>query len=395
MGYGKRKICVVTGTRADYGHLYWVLKEIQDDQDLELQILVTGMHLSSEFGLTYQQIENDGFKITKKVEMLMSSDTEIGISKSIGLGCISFSEVFDDIKPDIIVVLGDRYEILAVSIAAMVARIPIVHIHGGELTEGVIDNQIRHAITKLASIHFPVTKEYANRIIQMGENPKMVFNHGAPGLDNIYKLNLLSKEQLEMSLNFKFGDMTAIFTYHPVTLESNTAEEQIETILNVLEKFDFKIIFTKANSDTYGRIINQKIEQFVDNNSERALFVSSLGQLRYLSALKHADIMIGNSSSGIIEGPSFKIPIINIGDRQKGRIRAESVIDVGNSFDEILEGIKKGLSPDFKAKLSDCMNPYELQGAGNIAYKIKETLKNIDINQDLLKKSFFDFDVQV
>ncbi|AZR73885.1 UDP-N-acetyl-D-glucosamine 2-epimerase, UDP-hydrolysing [Anoxybacter fermentans] len=391
----KRKICVVTGTRADYGHLYWLMKEIQNDHNLELQILVTGMHLSPEFGLTYRQIEKDGFKITKKVEMLMSSDTEVGISKSIGLGCISFSEAFKDIKPDIIVVLGDRYEILAASIAAMVAQIPIAHIHGGELTEGVIDNQIRHAITKLASIHFPVTEEYARRVIQMGERPETVFNHGAPGLDNIYRLKLLSKEQLEETLNFKFEDTTAIFTYNPVTLEPNTTEEQIQTILDVLEKFDFKIIFTKANSDTYGRIINEKIEQFVDKNSNRAIFVSNLGQLRYLSVLKYADIMIGNSSSGIIEGPSFKIPVVNIGDRQKGRIRAENVIDVGCSHDEIMRGIMKGLSREFKDKISNCKNPYDIEGAGNISYRIKETLKKIDLNQNLIKKHFFDLKFKI
>ncbi|SJZ43852.1 UDP-N-acetylglucosamine 2-epimerase [Selenihalanaerobacter shriftii] len=389
----KRKLCVITGTRAEYGLLYWLMKEISGDSDLELQIITTGMHLSPEFGLTYKRIEKDGFRIDKKVEMLMSSDTEIGITKSVGLGCIGFADAYDELEPDIVVVLGDRFEILAAAVAAMIAKIPIAHLHGGEITEGAIDESIRHSLTKMASTHFPATEEYARRIVQMGENPKRVFNFGAPGLDNIYKLDLLSRIELEKELNFQLGSKTAIVTYHPVTLEDDTVYNQIESLLTAIDEFEMNVIFTKANADTYGRVINEKIESFTNKNPKQYKLFDNLGQLRYLSALEHVDIMIGNSSSGLIEGPSFKIPVVNVGDRQKGRIKADNVIDCGYGYHEIKEAIKKGFSFDFKDKIKKIVNPYDKHGDGKTSYRIKETLKGLELDEHLIKKEFYDIEL--
>ncbi|KXS40470.1 MULTISPECIES: UDP-N-acetylglucosamine 2-epimerase [unclassified Candidatus Frackibacter] len=391
----KRKICVVTGTRAEYGLLYWLMKEIDSDPNLELQIITTGMHLSPEFGLTYKKIEEDGFKIDKKVEMLMSSDTEVGITKSVGLGCIGFADAYDELKPDIVVVLGDRFEVLAAAIAAMIAKIPIAHLHGGEITEGAIDESIRHSLTKMASTHFPATKEYARRVIQMGEKPRRVFNFGAPGLDNIHKLDLLSRTELENELNFQLASKTAIVTYHSVTLENNTAHNQIENLLKAIEKFEMNVIFTKANADTSGRVINEKIEKFTNKEPEKYKLFDNLGQVRYLSALKHVDIMIGNSSSGLIEGPSFKIPVVNVGDRQKGRIKADNVIDCGYGYHEIKEAIKKGFSVDFKDKIKEVVNPYDKHEDGKTSCRIKNVLKEIEINEEFIKKSFYDINLSI
>ena len=388
----KRKVAVVTGTRADYGLLYWLLKEIKEDEDLILQLCVTGMHLSPEFGLTYKQIEKDGFNIDDKVELLLSSDSEVAISKAVGLGCISFSESFKKLDSDMIIVLGDRFEIFSASIAAMISKIPLVHLHGGELTEGVIDEGIRHSITKIATYHFPATEEYKNRIIQMGENPDRVFNYGMAGLDNLYKLNLLSKKELENSLNFKFDKKVAIVTYHPVTLESNTAKEQINNLLKAINKFDMKVIFTKSNADAGGRIINNNIKKYVEQNPDKYIFVDNLGQLKYLSTLKYANIMIGNSSSGITEAPSFNLPVVNIGDRQKGRVKANNIIDCNYSSTEIYKAIKKGISKDFQEKINEVINPYDKYQDGKTSYKIKEKLKEIKLGEKVLKKEFYDID---
>lgn len=386
----KRKICVVTGSRAEYGLLYWLMYEINNDPDLELQIVVTGMHLSPEFGLTFQEIEKDGFFIDKKVEMLLSSDTENGISKSIGLGVIGFADAFQDLKPDIIVLLGDRFEALAAAIAAMVAKIPIAHIHGGEATEGIIDEAIRHSITKMATIHFPCTDKYAKRIKQLGEPEERIYNFGMPGLDNIYRLKLLNKEELETELNIKFRKYTAIVTYHPVTLENNTAERQIDNLLKALKEFDLQVIFTSANADTNSRIINKKIDKFVKTNPAKYRFYYSLGQIKYLSLLKYVDIMIGNSSSGITEAPCFKLPVVNIGNRQKGRVKAANIIDCDYTVNGIQKAISKGLSTDFIYKIKDMKNPYDKFEDGKTSSRIKEVLKNIKINQLLLMKSFND-----
>lgn len=385
-----KKICVITGTRAEYGLLYWVMKKIQDDDNLELQIIATGMHLSPEFGLTYKQIEDDGFKIIKKIDVLLSSDTPVGISKSMGLGMISFSESYEELNPDLILVLGDRFEIFSAVSAAMISRIPVAHCHGGEATEGLIDESIRHSITKMSHIHFTSTEEYKKRVVQLGEQPKNVHNVGALGIENIKKLSLLSKSEFEKSINFKLdAKFTLIVTFHPVTLEKSTAESQVNSLLEALgEISNLKIIFTLANSDTDGRIINEKINNFVSIHSKQCVVFKSLGQLRYLSALKHVDVVVGNSSSGLIEAPSFKVATVNIGDRQKGRILAESVINCGIQKEAIKDSILKAICPDFKNKLKTITNPYE---KGNSSEEMINVIKNTPLN-GILKKNFYDLE---
>jgi GDP/UDP-N,N'-diacetylbacillosamine 2-epimerase (hydrolysing) len=381
----KRKICVVTGTRAEYGLLYWLMKEIESDDSLEVQLIVTGMHLSPEFGLTYKVIEKE-FKIDKKIEMLLSSDTSVGISKSMGLAQISFSEAYDELQPDILVVLGDRYEIFSCVSAAMIARIPIAHLHGGETTEGAFDESIRHSITKMSHLHFTATEEYKNRVIQLGENPTRVFNVGGLGIDNIKKLKLLTKDEFEKSIDFKLNKKNILVTFHPVTLANSTSKEQFSELLEAIDELeDTHIIFTKANSDTDGRVINQMIDEYVARSSHKSVAFTSLGQLRYLSALQYVDAMVGNSSSGLIEAPSFKIGTINIGDRQKGRIMADSVIDCDSNFESIKDAFNKLYSIEFRDKLIAIENPY---GNGGASYHIKEKLKTVNLN-DILKKSFY------
>jgi len=382
----KRKVCIVTGTRAEYGLLYWLMKEIETDNELELQIIATGMHLSPEFGLTYKEIEEE-FKIDKKIEMLLSSDTSIGISKSMGLAQISFAESYEELKPDIVVVLGDRYEIFSATSAAMISRIPIAHLHGGEATEGAFDESIRHSITKMAHLHFTATEEYKNRVVQLGENPNKVFNVGGMGIENIKRLELLSKEEFEKSIDFTLNKKNILVTFHPVTLENSTAKEQFQELLDTTDELeDTNIIFTKANSDTDGRIINQMIDEYVAKNAYKSVGFTSLGQLRYLSALQFVDAMVGNSSSGLAETPSFKIGTINIGDRQKGRIKASSVIDCLPKKESIKNAFDVLYSKDFKLVLKTCENPY---GDGCASQKIIEELKKVDLT-DILKKSFYD-----
>ena len=386
----KRKLCVVTGTRAEYGLLYWLMKEIEADNDLELQLIVTGMHLSPEFGLTYKEIEKE-FSIDKKIEMLLSSDSAIGISKSMGLAQISFSEVYDDLKPDILVILGDRYEIFSAVSTAMIARIPIAHLHGGEATEGLIDESIRHSITKMSHLHFTAAEEYRNRVIQLGEYPNRVFNVGGLGIDNIKKLKLLTKKEFEQSINFQLNKKNIIVTFHPVTLETSTAKEQFQNLLDVLDELNgTNIIFTKANSDTDGRVINMMIDKYVNKNSHKACGFNSLGQLRYLSALQYVDAVVGNSSSGLIEAPSFKIGTINIGDRQQGRILADSVICCGVDKESIRSSINKLYADKFRMILRNVVNPY---GEGGASIKIKDILKVIELDQ-IIKKSFYNLKVE-
>ena len=381
-----KKVCVVTGTRAEYGLLYWLLKEIEADKELELQLIATGMHLSPEFGLTYKEIEKE-FKINKKIEMLLSSDTSVGISKSMGLAQISFAESYDELKPDIVIVLGDRYEIFSATSAAMIARIPIAHIHGGEKTEGAFDESIRHSITKMSHLHFTATEEYKNRVIQLGEHPSRVFNVGGMGIENIKRLKLLSKDEFEKSIEFKLNSKNILVTFHPVTLENSTAKEQFQQLLDAIDELeDTNIIFTKANSDTDGRVINQMIDEYVTKNSHKSIVFTSLGQLRYLSALQYVDAVVGNSSSGLAEAPSFKIGTINIGDRQKGRIKASSVIDCEPNKDSILNSFEKLYSKEFQETLKTTINPY---GDGYASKKIVEILKNVDL-KNILKKSFYD-----
>jgi len=385
----KRKICVVTGTRAEYGLLYWLMKEIEADNELELQLIVTGMHLSPEFGLTYKEIEKE-FKIDKKIEMLLSSDTSIGISKSMGLAQISFAECYEELKPDIVVVLGDRYEIFSAVSTAMIARIPIAHLHGGETTEGAFDESIRHSITKMSHLHFTATEEYKNRVIQLGEHPNRVFNVGGMGIENIKRLKLLTRDEFEKSIDLKLNKKNILVTFHPVTLENSTAKEQFQELLDAIDELeDTNIIFTKANSDTDGRIINQMIDEYVAKNTYKSVGFTSLGQLRYLSALQFVDAMVGNSSSGLLEAPSFKIGTINIGDRQKGRIKADSIIDCEPNKESIKKAFEVLYSKDFKESLKITANPY---GEGCASEKIIEEIKKVDL-ADILKKSFYDLKV--
>ena len=380
-----RKICIITGSRAEYGLLYWLMKQINSNKDLELQLIVTGMHLSSDFGLTYKEIEKD-FKINKKIDMDLSDDTSLSISKSMGLAQISFSEAYNEIKPDIITVLGDRYEIFSAVSAAMIANVPIAHIHGVELSEGSWDNNIRHSISKMAHIHFAATELYKKRIIQLGEDPRKIYNVGGLGIENIKKIKLLSKYQFEDSIKFKLNKKNILVTYHPVTLENDTSKEHFQELLNAIDNLNnTNIIFTKANSDLNGRVINQMIDDYVLKNYKKSISFISLGQLRYLSALKYVDAVVGNSSSGLLEAPSFNVGTINIGDRQKGRIKAESVIDCLPERKVIIESIEKIYTKEFQELLKTVKNPYD---NGQSSIKIVDVLKSLNL-ENILKKEFY------
>jgi len=383
----KKKICVVTGTRAEFGLLYWLIKGIQDDADLDLQLIVTGMHLSPEFGLTYQEIEKSGFAIDYKVEMLLSSDTPSSISKSTGLGIIGFADAYNKLNPDLVIVLGDRFEIFAASSAALFANIPIAHIHGGETTAGAFDEALRHSITKMATLHFVAAEPYKRRVIQLGENPGRVFNVGGLGVEAIKKLSLLSKKELEKAIGFELGNKNLLVTFHPVTLESNTSQQQFNNLLTAISRLDdTKVIFTKANSDTDGRIINKLIDDYIVNNPETSIAFTSMGQLNYLSSMQYIDAVVGNSSSGIAEAPSFKVATINIGDRQKGRVMADSIINTEPIVESISSAFEIIYSREFQNNLKITDNPY---GGGNASESIIERIKLIDYSK-CLKKEFFD-----
>ncbi|NJA07662.1 UDP-N-acetylglucosamine 2-epimerase (hydrolyzing) [Methylococcaceae bacterium WWC4] len=383
-----RKICVVTGSRAEYGLLYWLLKEIQADPDLTLQLVATGMHLSPEFGLTWRQIEADGFSIARKVEMLLSSDTPTGISKAMGLGLIGFADAFGELNPDIVVVLGDRFEIFAAAQAAMNLRIPIAHIHGGELSEGAVDDAIRHALTKLSHLHFTAAEVYRQRVIQLGEQPQRVFNVGAPGLDNIARLPLLDRAGLEQAIDFKLAERNLLATFHPATLEAETAAEQFQQLLQALDAFPaVRVIFTYSNADAGGRVIAGLIEDYRARWPERVAAFVSLGSLRYLSAMRHVDAVVGNSSSGLLEAPAFKIPTVNIGDRQRGRLCAASVLHCPPQAEAIQAALEKVWSGELAETLANLHQPY---GTGGASARIKDLLKRSDLD-DLLKKRFYDF----
>jgi len=383
----KRKICFVTGTRAEYGLLYWLMKEINEDNFFELQLVVTGMHLSEEFGNTYQQIEQDGFIIDKKVDISITSDTEVAISKSMGNGIIGFADAFHDLKPELIVVLGDRFEIFSAVSVAMIAKIPVAHLHGGEATEGLIDESIRHSITKMSHLHFAATDVYRNRIIQLGEQPGRVFNVGGLGIDNINKLNLLSKVDFENSIKFELGDKNILITFHPVTLEKSTSRIQFQELLDSISQLkNTKIIFTKANNDPDGRVINTMIDDYIATRDNTIAF-KSMGQLNYLSALQFVDALVGNSSSGLLEAPSFRIGTVDIGDRQKGRIKAESIITCLPKKESIDNALAKLYSKEFQKTLINVDNPY---GFGGASQEILRILKITSLD-NIIKKSFYDF----
>ena len=385
----KRRICVVTGTRAEYGLLYLLMRAIKENPDLELQIIATAMHLSPEFGLTYKDIEKDGFTIDNKVESLLSSDTPAGVSKSMGLTMIGMADALAELKPDLIVLLGDRFEIFATASTATVARIPIAHIAGGESTEGAMDEAFRHSITKMSHLHFAATDIYKNRIIQMGENPEYVYNVGALGIDNIKQLTLLSKEAFEDSIDFKLGEKNLLITFHPETLSSTSSETQFKELLYALDMLkDTKFIFTRPNADTDSRIIIELLKDYVNKNREKACEHTSLGQIRYLSAIQYVDAVVGNSSSGIVEVPYFKKATINIGGRQKGRIMGPTIINCEPEKISIYEGIEYSYTGEFKNGAQKFDNPY---GNGGAVSKIMKVLKDQSLD-NILKKPFFNLD---
>ncbi len=385
-----KTIAIATATRAEYGLLRPVIKRLMGEKDFLTKVVVTGAHLSTEFGMTVREIEEDDIIIDKKIEILLGSDTPVAVSKSMGLAMISFAEYFDECKPDALLVLGDRYETLAICCAAMNARIPIFHMHGGETTEGAVDEAIRHSITKMSYLHFTSTEKYRKRVIQLGENPERVYTVGAVGVENALNTELMTKDELEKELGCQLGEKYAVVTFHPVTLENASAGEQIDELLMVVKELSgIKFLFTKANADADGRVINTRIEEALRTHKNILLY-SSLGVKKYLSAVKNAQAVIGNSSSGIVEAPTFGVPTVNIGDRQKGRIQAESVINCKAEYKEIKDAINKAMSAEFRDKASKIQNPY---GDGNTSVKIASIIHECLTRQKPdIKKKFYDID---
>jgi len=382
----KRKICVITGTRAEYGLLKRLIKSIDDSPQFKLQLVATGMHLSKKFGLTYKEIELDGFKINKKIDIKLNSDTPTGVSKSTSLGLLGFSRTLEELKPDLVLILGDRFEIFAAAIASMFSRLPIAHLHGGELTEGVTDEAIRHSITKLSHLHFVASKEYKNRVIQLGEDPKNVFLVGGLGVDSIKNTQLLNRHELEDSLKLKFLKKNILVTFHPATLEDTSAGKQMKQLLKALSELkETALIFTMPNADIGGGVLFSMIKDFVTKH-DNAYSYTSLGQLRYFSCIGQVDCVIGNSSSGLSEVPTFKKGTINIGDRQKGRLKAKSVIDCDPNYKSIKKALKKAYEKNFQVDLNATINPY---GEGLAVKKIMNVLEKKSFD-DLLKKKFYD-----
>lgn len=384
----RKKICIITGTRSEYGLLKPLIDKINNSDNFELKLVATGMHLSSEFGLTYKFIENDGYIIDKKIEILLSSDTSVGILKSMGLALISFSDYFSEENPHMVIVLGDRFETFSVAVTATLAKIPIAHIHGGETTEGAYDEAFRHCISKMSYLHFTSTEEYRRRVIQLGEDPSRVFNVGALGIENIKNLPLIDINTLEHQLNFKLDKPYGLVTFHSVTLETDTSKKQVCELLEALDIFpDMKFLITKGNSDSSGRIINNLLEDYCKKNEDRVKLFTSMGQTAYLSAMKHCSVVLGNSSSGIIEAPTFNIPTINIGDRQKGRIQAKSIINCNPNKDDIIASIKKAVNVEYINSLKPIINPYDGVDTSCKIMNILIKVLNSPIN---LKKKFYD-----
>ena len=383
-----KKIAVFTGTRAEYGLLYWLLKDIKADTELSLQLLVSGMHLSPEFGETYKQIEKDGFKIDEKIEILLSSDSSVGIAKSMGLGVLGFADALSRLAPDALIILGDRFEALAAAQTAMILRIPVVHLHGGEITEGAYDDAIRHAITKFSYIHATSTEEYRQRVIQLGEAPDRVFNVGAIGLDHLNRGDFMSVGELAELLNFPLRQPYIVATYHPVTLANEETISSFNALLGALDAFpDVQVILTYPNADDGGRKIIPLLEAYASKHSERVLAIPSLGQVRYLSAIKYAAAVVGNSSSGIIEVPSFNVPTVDIGMRQKGRLAADSVLHCEATTPAIQSSLKKALNSSYNKDDAKIHNPY---GEGNASQQVISILKNLKFTA---VKSFYDVKV--
>ncbi len=383
----EKKISVFTGSRAEYGLLYWLLKSLDADSSIDQQLIVSAMHLSPEFGLTVQQIEKDGFEISEKIEMLLSSDTTVGVTKSIGLGIISFGEVLNRSKPDLLIILGDRFEALAMATAATIMGVPIMHLHGGEITEGAYDDSIRHAITKFSHLHGVSSESSRKRVIQLGEDPKNVFTIGALGIEHIYKNKLASLSKVEKSIDFNLGKKYFLLAYHPATNSNEKAESTITNMLSIVNEFsEFKILITLANADNGGRSINAIIRKFEKKYPAQIKAISSLGSQKYLSALKFASCIIGNSSSGIIEAPSLKTLTVNIGDRQKGRDAALSVMHCGTKKSEIYSAIRETLLKKEIKNSPNFINPYD-QGVSSD--KILKIIKDTNFTR---LKTFCDVD---
>jgi UDP-N-acetylglucosamine 2-epimerase (non-hydrolysing)/GDP/UDP-N,N'-diacetylbacillosamine 2-epimerase (hydrolysing) len=380
-----RTIAVVTTARSDYGIYVPLLRRIQSEPRFSLRLVVAGSHLSPEYGSTYRAIEADGFDISERVEMLLASDTPEGIAKSMGLGVMGFAQAFGHERPDILVVLGDRFEMHAAALAALPFKVPVAHIHGGEITQGAFDDALRHSMTKLAHLHFVATEEYGRRVVQLGEEPWRVIVCGAPSLDNLESLELMSAEQLSALVGMGLERRPLLVTFHPVTLEYEKTEWQVGQLLTALESQDNPVIFTGANADTAGRMVSDMVEKFVKLHPNTRL-VKSLGTRAFFSLMALSAAMVGNSSSGIIEAPSFKLPVVNIGTRQKGRVRSANVIDVGYTSQEIVGGLSKALSQTFRASLVNLQNPY---GGGQASRKIVDTLNTVVLG-DLVMKSFWD-----
>ncbi|HFQ5278996.1 TPA: UDP-N-acetylglucosamine 2-epimerase [Vibrio vulnificus] len=385
MSENQKKVAVFTGTRAEYGLLFWLLKDIQADPDLQLQLLVSGMHLSPEFGETYQQIERDGFHIDEKIEILLSSDSAVGTAKSMGLGVLGFADALARLKPDVLVILGDRFEALAAAQTAMILRIPVIHLHGGEITEGAYDDAIRHAITKLSYLHGTSTEAYRQRVIQLGEAPERVKNIGAIGLDHLKHAQFLDVPALAKSLNFALTQPYFLVTYHPVTLGEEAPETSFQALLDALDSYpEHQIILTYPNADDGGRRIIPMLEAYAAANPQRVLAIPSLGQVRYLSAVKHACAVIGNSSSGIIEVPAFDVPTVNIGVRQQGRLAAKSVLYCRASKEKIEQAIQTAITRGYKANGEVIDNPY---GQGDSSAQVIAMIKSLHFEPC---KSFYD-----
>jgi len=373
----KKKIWIVTGSRAEYGLLKPLIKRIKNAGRYKLEILVTGQHLATPYGLTFKEIEKDGFRISKKIKMLWPGDSELSIARSVGSGIAKFGELFSKEHPDLLIVLGDRFEIFAAATAAFIFKIPIAHLHGGEITSASMDDTFRHAITKMSILHFVSNPEYKKRVVQLGEQSQRVFSVGAIGIDSIKKAKLLSKFELQKELGFKFGEKNILVTFHPATLETDTVSSQFKELLAALDNFkNSKIIFTHPNSDVGSLEISRMIDDYVKRNSHKAKAFVSLGTVRYFSLIKSVDVVLGNSSSGIIEVPSFKKPTVNIGDRQKGRIMASSVINCKPNRSSIYGALRKALSEDFKKLSRKTKNPY---GDGKTTERIIRIIgRNID-----------------
>ena len=385
-----RRVCVVTTSRADYGLLRRLMREIAADQALELQVVATAMHLLPDFGHTVNEITGDGFQIARCVDMLLGGDSAVAAAKSIGVGMVSFADALRELSPHILVLLGDRFELLGIAAAALMLRIPIAHIHGGETSEGALDEQVRHALTKMATFHFPAAQAYKDRIIQMGEDPARVFTFGAPGLDDLYQSASLTREELEARLEFDLSEPVALVTYHPVTLQPGTAVSHVAQLLRAVERAGLRAVFTKANADEEGRAVNHALTEFCAHDSSRYRLFESLGTELYRSLMACCTLMLGNSSSGLIEAPWFRLPVVNIGERQRGRVRAANVVDCGNGSEAIETAIRKACSEEFRSGLHSLENPYDVTRDGSASRRIKDVLKTLELSPAVLQKHFHD-----